>query len=244
MEPKRILIVEDEELFASHLEMQLDDFGCEVIGIAKNGKAALSHLRETDADLILMDINIQGSYDGIELADMLTEEFNLPIIFMTSNEDDLTFNRAKRVDPAAFLVKPFSGVQLKRTIELATKSPNEPLLDDASSIEPHHDTQFLFVKKKNEIHKIQKSDIYYLEADGRYTRIYTKGEFFLVRKPLKEVFELMPENSFIRCHRSYIVNMDKVKSVNLEDDLVVLEERSVPLSKREKDRLLDKLNWI
>jgi DNA-binding LytR/AlgR family response regulator len=61
---------------------------------------------------------------------------------------------------------------------------------------------------------------------------------------MKEILLLLPQDDFMKCHRSYVVNMRKVKSVDLEDDLIILEERTVPVSKREKDKLLERLKWI
>ena len=61
---------------------------------------------------------------------------------------------------------------------------------------------------------------------------------------MKDILALLPTQHFIQCHRSYVVNMQKVKSVDLDDDLIILEERTVPVSKREKDKLLERLKWI
>jgi DNA-binding LytR/AlgR family response regulator len=162
---------------------------------------------------------------------------------MTSNEDDLTFKRASRTDPAAFLVKPFTDVQLRRTIELTMRKNEE--IEAFSSLENEHVTEnFLFIKKRQKIHKVAVDDIYYLEADGKYCRVCTKSDFYLVRQPLKDMLHRLPSSDFTHCHRSYVVNMNKVKFFDLEQDLLFLEERSVPVSKREKEKLLERLKWI
>lgn len=244
MKGNRVLVVEDEPLFASHVEMLLAMMELEVIDTVVDSKTAL-HIAENHAlDLVLMDIHINGDFDGIETAERLKDRHNIPVIFMTSNEDDLTFNRAARSKPVAFLVKPFTDLQLKRTLELVLGNTKK---DDQNSAEVNivdNNTSVLFIKKQNKIHKVDLDIIYYLEADGRYTRVYTKNEYYLVRKSLKDMQDLMPENIFVRSHRSYVVNMNKVKSVDLEEDVLILEERTVPLSKREKDKLLERLKWI
>ena len=240
----QILIVEDEELFASRIAMQVELMGYAVIGQAEDSAAALAVIEEKTVDLIIMDINLQGKYDGIELAEMIGFAHNIPIIFITSNQDDLTFRRATRSSPSAFLIKPFSDVQLKRTIEL-TLQQHDGTKQEVGHVEDQlSDDKVLFIRKRNKIHKVPKSEIYYLEADGKYTRVCTKSDFYLVRKPMKEIFALLPTQHFIQCHRSYVVNMQKVKSVDLDDDLIILEERTVPVSKREKDKLLERLKWI
>lgn len=242
-EQTQILIVEDEDLFSTHIAMQIDQMGYKVIGQVDDSVQALDIVKEMSVDLIIMDINIQGKYDGIELAEMIASTHHIPIVFITSNQDDLTFRRAQRSNPAAFLVKPFSDLQLKRTIDLALQSKGD-VRQEAGKVEEHDDDTVLFIKKRNKIHKVPKAEIYYLEADGKYTRVCTKSDFYLVRKPMKEILALLPGHDFMQCHRSYVVNMQKVKSVDLNDDLIILEERTVPVSKREKDKLLERLKWI
>lgn len=242
--PIQILIVEDEMLFSSHIAMQVEQMGYQVVGEVDDSEGALAILSKKEVDLIIMDIHIQGRYDGVELAAMISGEYQIPIVFITSNHDDLTFRRASRLNPFAFLTKPFSDIQLKRTLELAMLQHEKPEGSAGNIRDDKQENGVLFIKKRNRIHKILKDDIYYLEADGKYTRVCTKADFFLVRKPMKEIAEQLPANDFIQCHRSYVVNMRKVKSVDLEDDLIILEERTVPVSKREKDKLLERLKWI
>lgn len=240
----RILIVEDEPLFASKLTMQIEQIGAEIVAVIPTASGTLEILEDQEVDLILMDIHIKGDRDGVELAELIGERIDIPIIFMTSREDDLTFERAARTGPKAFLVKPFTGIQLKRTIELSMRKsqPNEDLSGELEI--KAGDRQTVYIRKRSNIYRVAIDDIYYLEANGRHTRIYTKEEFYLVRKGLKEMLALLPEKKFVRCHRSYVVNMDKVKSVNLKDDLLVLEMKTVPLSKRQKDYLLERMNYI
>ncbi|MCB0689378.1 MAG: response regulator [Saprospiraceae bacterium] len=242
--PIQILIVEDEALFSSRIAMQLEQLAYQVIAEVDDSEGALKILSANRIDLILMDIHIQGRYDGVELAEMIHKEYQIPIIFITSNHDDLTFRRASRITPAAFITKPFSDIQLQRTIELSLVQVQKSVVEISQLQKEAEDEDVLFIKKRSRIHKVVKQDIFYLEADGKYTRVCTKSDFFLVRKPMKEIMELLVGFDFMQCHRSYVVNMKKVKSVDLEDDLLILEERTVPVSKREKDKLLERLKWI
>jgi len=240
-----ILIVEDEELFASKMEMQIDKLGHICAGIADNSKDALLLIEEHPVSLILMDINITGDYDGIELAEMISKRRNIPILFVTSNHDDLSFNRATRAGAQGFIVKPFSDIQLQRAIELALKQlASTEKAETENGNAAHIEDGYIFIKKNSNIFKVLIEDIYYLEADGRYCRVYTKNEMYLIRHSLKVMKESLATYSFIQCHRSYVINISKVKSVDLEDDVVIMEERSVPLSRREKDTLLERLNYL
>lgn len=238
-----ILIVEDDPLFASNIEMQVDQLGHTLVGVADRSDEALQLMANEQVDLVLMDVNIRGSYDGIELTRMIKEQYDVPVLFITANHDDLTFNRASRSNPAGFILKPFTDLQLKRAIQLALQStPSSLSKDDDDRVKWENGE--LFVRKNQQIHRLSIHDILYLEADGRYCRIHTDEQMFLVRKPMKELLESMNSNDFQRSHRSYVVNMKKVTSVDLENDTLVLGRREVPLSQREKERLLERLNWI
>ena len=243
LDNEHILIVEDEPLFASKMEMQIDKLEHTCVGCVDNSTDALRLIENTPVTLILMDINIQGDYDGIELAHQIQSTRDIAILFVTSNHDDLSFNRATRNGAAGFITKPFTDIQLQRAIQMALKQKGNRI-NEASEELNQVENGSLFVRKNKEIIKIKIEDIFYLEADGRYCSIYTKSEKYLVRQTLKGLAEKLASSSFIQCHRSYVVNITKIKSVNMEDDIIILEERSVPLSRREKDKLLERLDYV
>ena len=243
----QIMIVEDEELMADTLEMQLEQMGHGHFGTVDNSKDAFELLQEKQPDLILMDVNIQGEYDGIELVDMIQEQWDIPVLFISSLHDDQTFRRISRTQPLGFLVKPFTEIQLKRSIGLAMQQleqAREPEFELSKEAEKQPVSDFLFVKSRKKLHKIRIEDIFYLEADGRYCVIQMVDRKYLVRMSLREMAERLHSQRFIQTHRSYFVNIDKIKTLDLEDNVVVLENMHIPISRREKDAVLERLDWI
>jgi len=240
-----VLIVEDEELFANKIEMQIDKLGHSIIGIVDNCESALELIDVHHVDLILMDIFIDGQYDGIELAEMIQAKKDIAVLYITSQQDEMSFKRAARSGPVGFLLKPFSDIQLKRSIELALSQvePSEIEEQNASDIS-NIKQDCIFIKKKQKISKVNYSDIYYIKSDGRYCRVHTEQEMYLIRKSLKDLKMRLPDQKFVQCHRSYLVNLDKVKSVDLDNDYVIMQEMKVPLSRREKDNLLSRLEYL
>lgn len=96
MESKiKILVVEDEMLIGAKISMLLTELGYEVTGLFPRGEEALLHMKESKPDLVLLDIQLNGEWDGIETARRLHAENDIPIIFLTANADEATFNRAK-----------------------------------------------------------------------------------------------------------------------------------------------------
>ena len=249
----KILIVEDEELYADQLEMLVDKLGYEHLATLDNSQDALNCLKKELPDLILMDVHIRGEHDGIELAGLIQKDFPIPIIFITSLQDDLTFSRASRTNPLNFLVKPFNQLQLQRTIELTVKKlssiaseiPIEPTKKEEETWENDFffKTHF-FIKTRQRLEKVATNEVLFLEADGHYCQIHTEQKKFLVRIPMLELFKRLPKDLFLQTHRSFMINMGKVDSVDLSDSVIIIGEKQVPLSKRNRSMVLEKLNWI
>jgi PAS domain S-box-containing protein len=114
-----ILIVEDDGVVAIDIKKSLEDGGYEVTGVAVSADDAILNASSTCPDLVLMDIRIQGRLDGIEAADLLHKRFGVPIIYLTAYGDPGTLERAKKTEPMAFVLKPFSQAELMNAIEFA-----------------------------------------------------------------------------------------------------------------------------
>ena len=115
----RLLIVEDEPIVALDLQQELEDFGCEVVGLAQSADEALMAVEETRPDLALMDVHIVGKLDGIQTARVLRDAYQVPVIFLTAYSDDSTISRAAREMPYGYLTKPFQSRELKATVRVA-----------------------------------------------------------------------------------------------------------------------------
>lgn len=119
MKPVTIGIVEDEMIIADVLALTLRKLGYTVSFTTAGYKDAVQMLEEKQPDLLLLDINLGGQKDGIDVAKYVRTHFSIPVIFLTANSDKATINRAKEVKPNAFLVKPFTRDHLFAAIEIA-----------------------------------------------------------------------------------------------------------------------------
>jgi PAS domain S-box-containing protein/putative nucleotidyltransferase with HDIG domain len=128
MRRARILIVEDENLVARDLYNMVRTMGYEVTTVAQNGDEVLKSIQEKRPDLALMDIVLKGNMDGISIASVLWEEHGIPVVYITSFADDLTFERAKLTEPFGYLIKPFEERELELTIETALYKAKMQLL--------------------------------------------------------------------------------------------------------------------
>ncbi len=114
----RILVVEDEALVARELKGRLTQMGWDVVGIAYADEA-IELARETQPDLLLTDIHLKGGVDGIDVANRICAEMDIPVVFLTAYSDDETVTRAKSVTPFGYIIKPVENRELQITIEMA-----------------------------------------------------------------------------------------------------------------------------
>ncbi|MBL4861439.1 MAG: response regulator [Crocinitomicaceae bacterium] len=112
MSIQRILIVEDDLIIQMFISRVVQSAGFEVVGEARKCSQAVDIAREMKPDLILMDIGLVGEKDGIDAAEILNKETSIPIIFMTGNSDELTLERARKVNPVDIIFKPIDELRL------------------------------------------------------------------------------------------------------------------------------------
>lgn len=248
MESKlKILVVEDEMLIGAKISMFLTELGYEVTAILPRAEEALVHVLEIMPDLALLDVRLKGEMDGIALAEALQKQHNLPIIFLTANSDDATFQRAKSTKPFAFLAKPFRKVELQRAIELAiSRMESEAAIGPVGPKAEEENTYLLddriFVRFKDRMVKIVFDDIRYVEADRNYCRIFTQNKEYLLTMPMKALEDKLPPAKFQRIHRSHIVNLGYVDEV--AEGHVAIGSKHLPLSQSLREAFLKRLNMI
>jgi DNA-binding LytR/AlgR family response regulator len=252
MEKLNIFIVEDESIVAKDIQNNLVKLGYNVVGIANNGKDAIAQIKELVPDVVLMDIMIKGELTGIEVAEQIKKAVNVPVIFLTAYADESTLSRAKVTEPYGYILKPFKEIDLHSTIEMAVyKHQKDSALQKErdflySLVENKDGTQndILFVKANSRLVKVYLKDIFYVEALKDYVIINTQYARYTVHSTMKDIEKKLGLSEFIRVHRSYIVRIDKIQSI--ENQTVVLEgeKKVIPVGGSYRDELLSKLNLL
>lgn len=238
----RILIVEDDMLIGANISLQLTKLGYEVTGIESRGEEAVVHATENTPDILLLDINLKGAMNGIETAKAIQLVKDIPIIYLTANSDEVTFNKAKETHPKAFITKPFNKLELQRTIELVVEQQAEMKGDSKSNggIEVLGDR--IFVRHHGKMEKLLLDDILFIEADRNYCNIVTNTGKFTLTSTLKTMEEKLPKSYLVRIHRSYIVNISKLDVVT--DHHLEINRKVIPLGKSYKEILLSRIQTI
>ena len=240
----RILIVEDEFMISEDIAMRLTDFGYIVEGTASSAEQALEILEEGDVDLALLDVNIDGDMDGIELSKIIANKYKIPFIFLTSLASSNIIERAKETQPSAYLLKPFNDRQVQIAIEIAIENFSENRTstsisntkeDNANNPSVLRMNDSLFLKKDTHFERVKFKDILYLMAESNYTTIFSKSGKYMYSCVLKKFESKLPSDTFIRVHRSYLVNINCITC--FEGNNLHLGDERVPISKGNRDEL-------
>ncbi|MCC9137619.1 LytR/AlgR family response regulator transcription factor [Pontibacter silvestris] len=246
MTKPKILISEDEVIIAEDLAASLEELGYETCAI-DSGEDTINKIREEHPNLVILDINLGGGADGVEIGSRIRQEFNIPFIYLTAYADSATVDRAKKTEPDGFLVKPFDEKSLRSAIEIAlykhdNKEEKETDGVPQSPKEPEIAADYIFVKVKHRIIKVQYNEILWVEAYDNYSFIVTAEQKYLVSSTLKDMEQKLPTQNFVRVHRSYIANLDKIEA--LEENSVVFSKGDVPIGKSYKKTLMSRFNII
>jgi DNA-binding LytR/AlgR family response regulator len=217
---KKIVLVEDEQDLAENIKDILIALEYEVLGVFTNGKDVLEFLETNPVDLVLMDILIHGELDGIDLTFKIKEDYNAPVIFITAYSDKGILDRISELVYDGYLLKPFSIESLRSSIYLS--------LNNNISNKKH--TSFknsLKIRDKGFLVPVPTNEILFLKADGLYTKIITKSKTYLIRDILKDVKGKLPENLFIRVHKSFTVNVEFITSFNSKE--ITIMDYTIPI---------------
>lgn len=238
----KILVVEDEILLALDIKALLSSMNYEVLDIVSSADKALRKLKEDpEIGIVLIDIVIEGDKDGIELARIIRDRYDIPFIFLSSHFDTSLIERAKDVHPYGYLLKPVNEREVMIAIELALANFSGSHQKHSTSKTPWPQKDILqindslFLKKDHHFQRVTLNDILLLEADNNYTRIYSKSDQFLYSTVLKKMEEKLPSSLFLRVHRSYVINIQSV--TGFEGNMLYIGEMRVPVSKQYRDEV-------
>ncbi len=239
----RIGIIEDELLIAEEIYLTLQQIGYSPLRPAYNFNDGLAMIKSGQPDLLLIDISLNDTKDGIELAAEVNNNFNIPFIFLTGNTDAETIERAKTVKPSAYLIKPFVQSDLFSSIEItfsnfvSQQTGKAPAQSVAKAL-----SDSLFIREAGIYHKIKLRDILYVESENVYLNIYTKEKCHVSRMKIEDFLNDYAHGNFFRIHRSYAINLHELESISIAN--VVVAGRQVPMNKVLKDDLMKELKTL
>jgi DNA-binding LytR/AlgR family response regulator len=247
-----VLVVEDESIVSKDIQHSLKKLGYTVVGAAATGEKALEIARTEKPDIVLMDIMLKGDMNGVEVAEIVRRELNVPVIFLTAYADESTLSKAKVTEPYGYIIKPFKEIDLHTSIEMAIyKHSKERELEKErdllfSLVESKENMAdgFIFVKSNSKLIKLNTKDIYYIEALKDYVVINTRETRYTIHSTMKEIEQKMGQLEFIRVHRSFIVRLDKIASIEYPNLLLENDKKLIPIGGSYRDDLNNRIRMV
>jgi DNA-binding LytR/AlgR family response regulator len=219
------VIVDDEPMAREILESYiLKSPNLDLQKICKNASEAILHMQNNQVDLYFLDINMP-EISGLSLAKIIKN--NSKIIFTTAYRDYAIegFN----LNVVDYLLKPFSFDRFMEAVEKVANTKDK--------IEDKHD--FMFVRSDRKMIKIDFDAILYIESLSDYIKIYLEDKTVVCRETISNFEEKLPNQLFIRTHRSFIAAIRKINSYT--NEFIEIKDKAVPISRSYKESVLDKL---
>ena len=251
MANSKVLVVEDELIVAKDIQHNLERLGYDVIGIASEMEESLQLVGEKEPDVVLMDIMLRNGESGIDIANAIRKDFKIPVIFLTAYADVATIEKAKKAESYGYILKPFKSVDLQTNIELAIyKHAKELEIEKERDVLANYieqgdtSTNDVFIRTSNKLVKLKKEHILYVEALKDYVIVHLENNKYTLHTTMKEIESKLGNKEFIRIHRSYIVQMDKIESIELPNLRLEGENQLLPIGGSYKDELFSRINMI
>lgn len=232
----KILIIEDEMIIAANIAMQLKNLGYHVTATIPRGEEVFPSIEQSTPEIILMDINLKGDLDGVDIVHAIQKKYKIPVIYLTANADEANFNRAKQTNPYAFISKPFKKTDLQHAIELTIQRIEAEKLSATSTPDSLIISDSIFIRSSDKMVKVIIKNVLYIEAERNYCKIHCKEKELLIVSTLKELDEKLPSKHFLRIHRSFIVNISHVDEIATSH--VVIAKKAIPITSELRKELL------
>ncbi len=241
------IIVDDEPRAVKALEILIERHcpEVEIIGKASNIQEAYGLIVKMKPSLVFLDINMPNG-TGIELLERIKDTEDSKVIFTTAYDEFAI--KALRLSAIDYLLKPVDKNELMQAILSFKKSESHsasPELSLLSQMLEKQNDRKIAVNTMDGVHVINLDEVLYLSSEKNYTTFHFEHTNILTSKPLGDYEKLLNEYRFIRVHRSYLVNINKIKEYNKKQAGVILENSQlIEVSRNRKEHLLENLKLI
>ena len=228
------LIVDDNKIartILKQLATQVKDIV--VAGECSDAMEAYNLLQETAVDVCLLDIEMPGM-SGLELTQNLGEK--RPVIIFTTSKKEYAVE-AFELNVADYIVKP---VTLTRFIQAIDKA--RTILESNKESVTVEKEEFIFIRDSNVVRRLKIDEILFAEAMGDYVKIYTPQKFYAIHTTLKGLEERLPTRDFLRVHRSYIISLSKIDTI--QEGALIINGKAIPVADAYRAVLNRRMNII
>ncbi|AZJ36037.1 LytTR family DNA-binding domain-containing protein [Tenacibaculum singaporense] len=233
------IVIDDELMSRMILKKVCEQVNeLKLVGEFSNAIQAIKFLNSNEVDAIFLDIHMPD-FTGFDLIQTLKKP---PKIVLTTSDRNFAVEAFEYDFVVDYIVKPIELSRFKKSVEkiIAAKVKEnnvKPVAQTQST-----DTDTLYVNIDRRLVKIEIPSIYVVEAKGDYIKVKTEEKNYIVHSPLKKIEEKLPTASFLKVHRSYIININKI--IDIEDNSVLINQDIVPVSRSNRNELKRRLNLL
>ena len=204
-----------------------------------NAMQAIKYLNQNNVDLIFLDINMPD-FTGFDFIQTLK---NPPKVIVTTSDRNFAMEAFEYDCIVDFLVKPLEFIRFEKAIQKAeSKTNRETVNTSTKENEPKSSEKDLYVNIDRRLIKIDIPSIYLIEAKGDYINVKTEDKNYTVHSTLKKIEDKLPDDLFLKVHRSYIINIKKI--IDIEDNSVLIKKDVIPVSRSNRPELMKRLNLL
>ncbi len=226
------IVVDDEALARKGLEKYIKEI--EILrlhSICKNAMEANTALTNGDVDLIFLDIEMP-MLTGIDFLKALKQT---PKVIFTTAYSEYAIESFE-FDVIDYLIKPISFERFLQAANKAHRIISKNSLPPKSEVNKEEEEEFIFVKADKQLIKIYLNDILFIESMQNYIRIHTHKKSYLTLVPLKRIFEILPEKTFLQVHKSYVISVPLVEAII--GNQILIGEHKIPIGRNLKESVL------
>lgn len=243
MKSTKVLIAEDQKNIEISLRNRLVKLGFDVIDLVDSPRKLIDVLDQRRADIVITDLFPGHESGGVNLAKVIREQYQTAILFLSSEQSVKYLPLFESINGITFLQKPAGDLELKINIDSAIENFKLSFQRKYThSADLFND--YIFVRADYKLNRIRVIDIYFIEAKKDYITINTSDNVYTVHSTMRDIMNALPDLHFIRIHRSYIVNIDRIFSIKYPDLLVENKMKMLPIGGLYRKELFDKLNII
>jgi two-component system, LytTR family, response regulator LytT len=247
-----VLVVEDESIVSKDIQHSLKKLGYNIVGSSATAEKAIELAKSEHPDVVLMDIMLKGEMNGIKAADEIRKSCAIPVIFLTAYADESTLSKAKVTEPYGYILKPFKEIDLHTTIEMAIYKhgreqeivKQRDLLFSLVENKDANEQGYVFVKSNSKLVKLKNEDIYYIEALKDYVVIHTLKTRYTIHSTMKDIDAKMGKEKFVRVHRSFIVQLSRIATIEYPNLTLENIDKSIPIGGSYRDDLNKRIKLV
>jgi DNA-binding LytR/AlgR family response regulator len=222
-------VIDDEPLAIQLLADHINRVSfLQLAGTFLNPLEGLISLNKSPVDLIFLDIQMP-QLNGVQFMELLN---NRAMVVITSAYQEYAIEGFEH-NVTDYLLKPISFERFYRAAEKAYNSKHPAATLDRSTQVPSANTGYIFIKVENKMVRVELDEILYIEGLKNYVSIFTKTRRIVTLQVMKQLEEILPQNRFVRVHKSYIVALDKINSIERQE--IYLKDKIIPVGNTYSD---------